>query len=239
MTAMRSPTPVPTERTCRSASVTHAGTVRRLNRDKLVERCDAGLWAVADAMGSDNTPGAGSAAIAHALSRIEGFDSQYAGRRAVRATLADVNDKLFQRARDERLGNVGTSAVVLLIQEDLYACLWAGNCRAYLFRAGALRQITSDHCLDPPRTDQSPAGRLPLLTRAVGSQPRLDIDAVGGEVATGDRFLLCSDGATVLEDAALEEIMAVESPAKALGEFLEKALAAGASDNVTAVIVDA
>lgn len=239
MTAARSQTPSPAERIYRSVSVTHAGAVRRLNRDRMIERSDAGLWAVADAMGSDNTPGVGSAAIAQALAKIEEFDSQYAGRRAVRTTLADVNGKLFQRARDERLGNVGASAVVLLIQEDQYACLWAGNCRAYLFRGGRLCRITHDHCFEEARPHGSAAGREPLLTRSIGSQPKLEIDAVGGGVTPGDRYLLCSDGAAILEDALLEEILSISSPAKALSEFVERALAAGASDNLTAVLVDA
>lgn len=238
MTAARSASARQEERICRSASVSHPGAVRRLNRDRLTERSDAGLWAVADAMGSDNTPGVGSAAIAQAIAKIADFETQYEGRRAVRATLADVNERLFQRARDERLGNVGSSTVVLLIREDQYACLWVGNCRAYHFRGGALRRITSDHSLDAPCSESGSPGRLPLLTRAVGSQPRLDIDAVGGEVASGDRFLLCSDGATVLDDGALEQVLAVPSPGKALEDLLEKALAAGASDNVTAMIVD-
>lgn len=57
MTALRNSTPPPSEPCYESFSITHAGSTRRINRDVVVERSDIGLWAVADGMGGDNTPG--------------------------------------------------------------------------------------------------------------------------------------------------------------------------------------
>lgn len=238
MTALRSPGPSVSELRFMSSSITHVGSMRRLNRDSVLERSETGLWAIADGMGGDNTPGIGSALVARALSRIEPFDSQYSGRRATRAALGDVNAALFQRARDERLGNIGASVIVLLIQEGQYACLWAGNCRAYLYRDGALRQVSSDHCIEEPRADRSASSYRPILTRAVGSATRLEIDAVGGDIKAGDRFLLCSDGVAVLEESQLEQIVSHEKAGKALADLIEKALEIGASDNLSAVVVE-
>lgn len=239
MAALRSPTPTPSlEPVWRSTSVTHVGAVRHLNRDSIIERNETGLWAIADAMGGDNTPGAGSAAIARSLARIEPFESQYAGRRAVRTAMSEVNTQLFQRAKEERLCNIGASAIALLIRDGQYACLWVGNCRAYLLRGGSLRQISSDHCIDEPRADRTASGYRPILTRSIGSAPKLDMDAVGGDVVAGDRFLLCSDGLRILEDGELEQFMCSGPTSKALAGMLERALEIGASDNVSVAIVE-
>lgn len=235
MTALKHSTPPPFEPCYGSFSITHVGSARRINRDAVVERSDIGLWAVADAMGGDNTPGVGSATIARALSRLAAFDSQYAGRRLVRSALTEVNAQLFQRAKEERLGNVGASVVILLIQDGMYACLWAGNSRAYLFRDGAIRQISQDHCLDESRTGQP--DYKPVLIRSIGSRDALEIDAVGGELRQGDRFLLCSDGANVVGEPELEQLAAADNTQAALNACIENALETGAPDNVSFVAV--
>jgi protein phosphatase len=72
----------------------------------------------------------------------------------------------------------------------------------YLYRDGRLRQLTRDHSqLEAVRSlhvgssddtlDRPPAN---LITRALGGDDRLELDAVGADVADGDVFLLCSDG---------------------------------------------
>lgn len=238
MSGERTSSFTPPEPPYRSTCATHEGAVRRLNRDKTLERDEIGLWAVIDAMGGDSSPGIGSAAVTQALARVERFESHYAGRRSVRAVLTDVNERLFMRASEERLLGVGASAVVLLNRLDQYACMWVGNARAYLFRAGVLQRITSDHMLAGLPMQAFEEGWNPVLTRAIGAQPKLDIDAVGGDLMPGDRFLLCSDGLTILTDEELAELMAITGPAGAINAMIERALAAGAPDNVTALIVD-
>ena len=54
-----------------SASRTHVGMVRRINEDSLLERSDAGLWAIADGMGGHAAGDVASQLIVESLGRIQ------------------------------------------------------------------------------------------------------------------------------------------------------------------------
>ena len=76
-----------------------------------------------------------------------------------------------------------------------------------------------------------------ILTRALGCGDPVRLNFAEGRVEPGDRFLLSSDGLTnALDEAALGRLLGRPDAADAL---VEAALAARASDNVTAVIADA
>ena len=91
----------------------------------------------------------------------------------------------------------------MLARNDHFACLWAGDSRAYLLRDGALQQISRDHSLvqelvdagaiRPEEAEHHP--RANVITRAVGADLEdFALDKVSGPHPAGDRFLLCSDG---------------------------------------------
>ncbi|MNC88834.1 Serine/threonine phosphatase stp [compost metagenome] len=102
-----------------------------------------------------------------------------------------------------------------------------------------LDQLTRDHSL-------AESGALAegesssAITRAVGGEPTLELDIYRDRVRAGDRFLLCSDGLTrMVPDSRIQELMAHESVQTAVDNLIAATLAAGASDNVTVVIVEA
>jgi protein phosphatase len=231
----------------RSSSLTHAGCVRKLNRDAILERSKVGLWAVADGMGGDQSSGIGSAAVVRALAQLDSFESSFNARRAVRAALTKVNLQLLTRALEERLENVGASVVALLARDDTYACLWTGSSRGYVFRSGKLARLSRDHTraqelVDAGQLTHDQAAQQPDLqqaTRAIGASTRLDIEATNGDLRTGDRFLLCSDGLGVVAEPDIALALALASSQQAASKLIEAALEAGAPDNVSVIIVDA
>lgn len=77
------------------------------------------------------------------------------------------------------------------------------------------------------------------ITRAVGGHDELQLDRIADRVAPGDRFLLCSDGLyRALDNSALIACLQQASAHEASNALISAARAAGARDNVTAVIVD-
>jgi protein phosphatase/serine/threonine-protein phosphatase Stp1 len=142
---------------------------------------------------------------------------------------------------------IASTIVILLIRGGHFACLWAGDSRAYLLRGGVLQQVTRDHSLvqelvDAGAITAEQAEHHPqanVITRAVGSFDELELDKVSGRLEPGDRFLLCSDGlCKTLDEAALTDILDGDGAAGPGVELIAAALERDVRDNVTAVVVD-
>ena len=227
---------------------THPGCVRALNEDAFLDRSDLGLWVVADGMGGHQAGEVASAMIVERLAKVSAFSSAYAFRNAVCMTLHDVNAELIRRSQDLQTGTIGSTVVALLAHQGHFACVWAGDSRAYLYRDGELRPITRDHSFVQNLID---AGKLSrdegskhhsahVITRAVGASGALELDSAYGPVFPGDRFILCSDGLTgSVRESEIAHLLARPPLEGALERMLSCALSRGAPDNVTAVLIAA
>ena len=79
-----------------------------------------------------------------------------------------------------------------------------------------------------------------MITRALGSDPRLQPDLYEINVETGDRLLLCSDGlSSMVHDRDIEAIMTrVRDPQRCASQLVSAAIAAGGHDNVTVIVAN-
>jgi serine/threonine protein phosphatase Stp1 len=234
----------------RSWSASHAGTKRSHNEDAYVDRPDMGMFAVADGAGGHQAGEVASGMIAEALEAIPSDLS--AAELLAEVRLAIERTHVALREEAARRGPavvVASTVVVMLARGDHFACLWAGDSRAYLLRGGVLRQITRDHSLVQELLDAGAIGpdevmnhpRGNVITRAVGAEvDDFVLDKVSDRLVIGDRFLLCSDGLckTVPEDQ-LAELLAAQNGTSPSESLLEAALALQVTDNVTAVAVEA
>lgn len=228
----------------RSAARSHTGCRRAINQDRVLDRPEAGLWAVADGMGGHHEGERAADALVTALAAVDHGPSGYAFLADVEARMQAVNADL---ARDGA-GRSGSTLVALAVHDGHYACLWAGDSRAYRLRGGALAPITRDHSLVQALLDE---GALPetlrrthpqrhIVTRAVGASPLLELDRRFAPIAPGDRFLLCSDGLTLcLDEAEIADTLARLDPAGAVETLLATTLARGAPDNVSLIAIEA
>ena len=93
---------------------------------------------------------------------------------------------------------------VALVDGDTIAFGHVGDSRAYRVRGGTLEQLTDDHSLvgelvrsgrlTPEEAESHP--QRSVITRALGTEPDVDVDTFTIETQPGDLFLLCSDGLT-------------------------------------------
>jgi serine/threonine protein phosphatase Stp1 len=227
-----------------SWATTHVGTIRTHNEDALVDRPDLGLWAVADGAGGHARGDVAAGTVVQALDSISPNLSAAEVLAQVRQKVADAHDALQAAQNVDNLGMSATTVVVLIARDDHYACLWAGDSRAYLLRDGQLQQLTRDHSMvqelvDAGAISADQAEKHPnanIITRAVGADSELDLDKVSNRLLAGDRFLLCSDGLNkALSEEELTRLLGQDHPTESL---INAALAHNGRDNMTAVVIE-
>lgn len=230
---------------CASVARTHPGMRRMVNEDRVYANPHDGLWAVADGMGGHDDGAAAAQSIVTALASLPRQKSGFTRLTALRTALETVNTALIRR---QGLGGPvsGSTVVALLVHDDHFACVWAGDSRAYLLRSGVLQRLTRDHSVVQDLVDcgviaDHDRARHPqanLVTRAVGATEALDLDHVYARAEPGDVFLLCSDGLTgCVSEAVITGLLRGSAPEEAAETLLSEALKAGAADNVSLIVV--
>jgi serine/threonine protein phosphatase PrpC len=229
-----------------SIGQTHIGCVRTLNEDAFLNCPEKGLWAVADGMGGHDGGELASARVVEALERVGICANAYALRSSATAALRQANDDLVARGFQQFGGAIGSTVATLLAYRGHYACIWVGDSRIYLYRAGQLRLLTRDHSCVQEMVDagviraEEARGhpKSNVITRAIGARASVELDAVYGDIRDGDRFLLCSDGLnSVVHEREIAEELNRAPAERAADRLITRALARGATDNVTVVIV--
>ncbi|MEO5837967.1 MAG: hypothetical protein ABIQ73_11095, partial [Acidimicrobiales bacterium] len=120
--------------------------------------------------------------------------------------------------------------------------------RIYVYAGDELQQLTEDHSLvaqlvrDGSLT-ASQADRHPqrnVLTRALGIDPDVAVDAWEVLPFAGDRFVLCSDGLSneLTDDQIAAVLRRLADPQEAANELVRLANESGGRDNITVVLVD-
>ena len=231
----------------RSAARTHAGAVRQRNEDAVLDRPEIGLWAVADGAGGHQRGDYASGRIITALSEVTPPPSAVSLIDDVRTRLGRVNRELRVKAAD--LGPraiICSTVIVVLIADARSCCLWAGDSRCYLLRAGGLRQISHDHSyvqnlVDRGEIGPEAAADHPLanvVTNLLGAGDGLALEERWDHLVPGDNLLLCSDGlCRELADSDIAAILRDHPVEAAADRLIESAVSRSAKDNVSVVVI--
>lgn len=231
----------------RVAAVSDTGRRRRRNEDAYV--CSPPLFAVADGMGGAQAGEVASRLAASVLE--EPLTPGEAGEARVARLIQEANRRIYTRSREDAAASgMGTTMTVALVEADgRVAVGHVGDSRAYRVRAGALEQLTDDHSLvaelvrggrlSPEEAETHP--QRSVITRALGTDPDVDVDTFTVEAQPGDLYLLCSDGLTSMVPD--EQILALlerhrddlDAAARAL---VGRANEGGGEDNITVVVFE-
>ena len=222
---------------------THPGRKRRHNEDAYV--VEPPLFAVADGMGGAKAGEVASGLAAAALK--EGARDGSSGEERVSSLIQEANRRVFRRATEDRdASGMGTTMTVALVDGERVVFGHVGDSRAYLIRNETIEQLTDDHSLvaelvrsgrlTPEEAEAHP--QRSVITRAVGTEPDVDVDTFAIEPAEGDLFLICSDGLTdMVDDRSIIQAIGkhrgnLDDAAKAL---VGAANRGGGEDNITVV----
>jgi PPM family protein phosphatase len=221
---------------------TDTGRVRDHNEDAYI--VEPPLYAVADGMGGAN---AGEVASQLALETIG--EMQRAGETPLDDEVREANRVVFVRAgEDAKFAGMGTTVTAALASADALHLVHVGDSRAYLLRAGSLRQLTLDHTLVDRMVEAGEISRdeadvhphRNVLLRALGTEPKVDVDALDLGVLEGDQILICSDGLTdMVTESQITAILDIASgsPQDAADRLVRAANRAGGIDNITAIVL--
>ncbi len=233
----------------KSAARTDRGKVREKNEDAFINAPERKLWVVADGMGGYDNGGVASRMVVEALFDLN-LEVEFEKRISqVTQALRRVNRQLTKEQtiiKGQSPSIMGSTVVVLLIEDYRMACVWAGDSRCYLFRKGNIYQVTKDHAvwqelMDNEKLTQQQAQQQKgcfALTRAIGAFDELNLGVVEMEVKKGDKFLLCSDG--LYQYISYEQLYVAlmkTSPSLVIEQLFVDILRTEAKDNITAVIV--
>lgn len=227
-----------------AAGLTDTGRKRRRNEDAFV--ASPPLFAVADGMGGAQAGEVASRLAAAVLHEERGAGI---GEATVAGLIAEANRRVWQRStEDTSHSGMGTTITVALVDSaaGTIAIGHVGDSRAYRIRGGALEQLTQDHSLvaelvrrgrlAPEEAENHP--QRSVITRALGTEPEVEIDLFTVQAEPGDLYLLCSDGLTTMVPDG--EILALATARRhdldaAARALVDAANAAGGEDNVTVV----
>ena len=219
------------------------GRKRRHNEDSFVVAPP--LFAVADGMGGANAGEIASGLAVEALREEAGDES--AGERFVVSLIQAANRRVYQRQSDDaEASGMGTTMTVALVEDGIVRIGHVGDSRAYLYRDGELEQLTDDHSLvgELVRSGKITAEEAEshpqrsVITRALGTDPDVDVDTLTIESKAGDVFLLCSDGlySMVGTDKILDVLERRRHDLDAAArELIGAANKRGGDDNITIV----
>lgn len=245
-----------------SGGVTDVGRVRSNNEDcfRIVEPLN--LYVLSDGMGGEAH---GEVASAMAVDTIVKYCSDAnwtSATTSMGASQPNWSDKTRRLTNAVHLANknifdsaetnpdqhgMGATVTAAWIDGSRLSVAHVGDSRAYLLRAGALQQLTSDHSLvaeqvrrgilTPAEAEQSEMQSV--LLRALGAVPEIEVDTDEHLLVPRDILLLCCDGLTrmVTEPEIAGTLQAETDPTLAAEKLIQLANDRGGVDNITVIVV--
>lgn len=223
---------------------THVGLKRSHNEDAVLA-VGEDLFAVADGMGGHN---AGEVASQLAVDTLkEQLRAKSPSEDDLQWAIQLSNDLILNYAeQNPDCEGMGTTLSALWAGKGMALIAQVGDSRVYRLRDGSLSRLTQDHSvvedwvrqglLTPEEARVHPYRNV--ITRALGIADRVEVDISAIDVDPLDLYLICSDGLTgMVEEDGIRDTLVSMPPEEAADQLLDMVLAAGATDNVSFVIL--
>ena len=228
-------------------AITDIGRLRPINEDSYyLPQEGERFCAVADGMGGHNAGEVASALAVKVFSQnMRELESITAD--GLRTAVERANAAVYLAALENAgMSGMGTTFSALAAQDDAAYLAHVGDSRIYLLRRGAIMQVTTDHTLVEAMVQQGVITarearvhpKRNIITRALGTEPRLEIDIVQISLRPDDVFFLCSDGLSgYVEDWDILRVAqdGEKDWQEKLRTLVGLALEAGGYDNITAM----
>lgn len=234
------------------AALSDRGKVRPINEDSFcLPNGQMYLALVADGMGGHQ---AGEVASDMAASILSELAAKRGGKdisvKTAVSWVRKANAAIYASAQaNPAQRGMGTTLTFLYFMHQRVMLGHVGDSRCYRLRDGQLTQLSTDHSLVQELVrngtiTQEEARNHPyknIITRALGADEQVQVDAHDLQLSRSDVFLLCSDGLTdyltdeELQDILLEQETDLQQKAR---KMVDIALERGGRDNITVLLLD-
>jgi protein phosphatase len=190
----------------------------------------------------------GDVASSLALETVEALFREREG--SLADQVREANRAVHERSvADQQVSGMGTTLTAVMVEDATVRLAHVGDSRAYLLRAGDLRQLTADHTLvarmvkagEITREQAAVHPHRNVVTRSLGTDASVQVDEDTVALLDGDRVLLCSDGLTAMvqEDQIRAILESEPDPQRGADRLVTAANRAGGVDNITVLVLDA
>ena len=225
-------------------AVTHVGQVRSGNEDSLL--ADNNVFMVADGMGGHN---AGEVASLMAVEHLREAASGIIAETDLVQALVHANEVIYAESMTNHLhhGMGTTLAAMVVLDNNNIVVAHVGDSRVYMWHEKALTRLSKDHSYVQELVDEGIVSieearthpRRNIVTRALGIDAEVDVEANTFPVTVGAWYVLCSDGLVdEISDADIAKVLErCTTPHEASQALVDAANAAGGRDNITVIVV--
>lgn len=234
--------------------LSNIGLMRRINQDNFLieEKNGVKFMMVCDGMGGANAGEVASLIATQSMQKLfnsESFDNSSKDelRAWLKQAFISMNRSIYDEAQlNDDYSGMGTTAVAILVFNDIVLCANVGDSRAYLLDMdNKLSQITEDHSLinellkykriTPEQAKVHP--QRSVLTNVCGVMDHVEVDIF--EVKPNIKGIICcSDGLhNMLNDKRIELILKQRrNTENKVEQLIKEANQAGGADNITVTL---
>ena len=240
-----------------SSALTDVGKIRELNEDYFVIKGETSpstskfgkSYIICDGMGGHQ-----AGEIASKIAAEEFLKNYYSEElkeadtiKRIRISIELTNKKIYDIAKNNpSVQGMGTTIVGLIVKSKKVFVFNVGDSRCYLMRKGKIEQLTEDHSLVNElvkakimnEEDAKTSSKRNVLTRAIGTDEKVEPFIREINSTSGTKFLLCTDGlSNMVKENEIKHIVSENEPKNAVEKLVALANERGGPDNITAIEV--
>lgn len=235
-------------------AVSDVGLKRQNNQDYMFASTekDFPLFVIADGMGGHNAGEvASSMAVKTILDKFRGnlekLKNEKTIKLLIKEAIQEANDNIYLKSFEKpEFNGMGTTITLAYVYDTKIFIGHVGDSRAYVVKNRELSQITEDHSLvnelvkngsiTPAEAINHPQKNM--ITRAVGTSYKINLDLYILNYEDKDKLVLCSDGLTnMVDDNTILEVINSNDldMYKVCNDLVSLAKNNGGRDNITVV----
>ncbi|QGU95251.1 Stp1/IreP family PP2C-type Ser/Thr phosphatase [Clostridium bovifaecis] len=182
------------------------GNIREVNEDYIgcYEDNKIRLYIVADGMGGHNAGDVASkTAVESCIEYIRRENDSEDKEFLLKSAINYANTKIYSKALESKgLNGMGTTITACLVYEENAIIANVGDSSCYAIEKGGIKKITKDHSLVQELVDEGSITEQEalihpnknIITRALGTKEKVEIDTFKMKINNVLKFLLCTDG---------------------------------------------